>query len=1022
MAHASFKKLIMAALTAAISINAGAQLTSIGGERGTLKWNYITTPDYKIIYPAGLDTLAAGYGTLLQTYRYSVGRSAGYLPNQYWNRPMPVVLHPFMGTSNGIVTELPRRMELFTMPDAYGDLPPAPLPNLLAIHESRHVAQMQFVRNGFWGWFYPFLGELSSLPAAGFYSNLCLLEGDAVVAETALTNSGRGRTADFLAYYRMAWDNGDIRNWYKWRYGSLTHYTPDHYALGYVTIAGTRTRYDAPMFMAEYLQRITKPWGINAIHNTVKDHSGKKFNLSWLEIAKSFNDEWRQDDSLRGPFQDLNVLTPQKRGHMSYRGAIAVNDNHRILAVRTGISSDPQLVEISSHGIKSLRPFSSESRLTYSRRANRIFWSTEVPDLRWEFEQDSRIQMMDLVTHRVKDFTKEGRYVHPSVSPDDKTLVAVEYPVEGGSKLVLFDIDTREKIKEIESPCGVQFVEPAFWGDKIVVTALQEGGSAIYVTDFSTVNGILGPYPYKIRNLFSRPDGIYLSADRNGTNEIYLLNPDTGSLVQKTNTRYGATEPFFLGEEMYFTALQPTGKLLAKANDSYSQSVDPAEIHRYAIADELSLQEDTLGSIVPLAGINLPELSEKKKYSRTGNLLHIHSWLPIYYNTDGYSATYSSYWFENISPGATAFFQNLTGTASGTIGLSIHQNPKTGKIAGGFHGRMQYRGLYPVMDFALDVGDRPSAMLQHFYEVGKDSLFLNVDYDQNPRVKRLPFYIGGKMQVSVPLNFSRGGWETKLKPYVSLASSSDLLLFPIRQVRENEQDGSFEDVGSATSFGVANSFVGEAGLNFVRQTSAMFSQIMPRLGYGADLSFNTTLMGSVTYGRVYAYSPGFNPLHGIKYSLEVQYSPMDGTTANTYWPNGARDLSPRGLTESGVGMIMNHLCPEQEKVSIDYAIQAFAIDTHITQYVYLRNLDFVPFVDFTRMRFLSSSSLPSDKPILYSVGMDATLRFERILMFNYPVRLGARFAYNGGTEFDWFKSTLGIKKPYYIGFIAGLNL
>ena len=72
------------------------------------------------------------------------------------------------------------------------------------------------------------------------------IEGDAVVAETALTPSGRGRTADFLNYYRIAFDNGDFRGWSQWLYGSQRNYYPNHYAMGYMTLANIRTAYDFP--------------------------------------------------------------------------------------------------------------------------------------------------------------------------------------------------------------------------------------------------------------------------------------------------------------------------------------------------------------------------------------------------------------------------------------------------------------------------------------------------------------------------------------------------------------------------------------------------------------------------------------------------------------------------------------------------------------------------------------------------------------------------------------------------------
>jgi len=1017
----------MAAAIAAISISAQAQLLVTPGERGTLKWNYITSPDYKIIYPEGMDSLAVRYGTLLQYYRPEVGRTAGYIPNQMWRQPMPVVLHPYTAISNGMVVEGPHRMELYTMPDTYGALPPVPWEQLLSIHENRHVAQIQFSYNGFWEWMYYPFGEFPSLFVGSLYPNAALLEGDAVVAETALTNSGRGRTADFLAYYRMAWDNGDIRNWYKWRYGSLNRYTPDYYALGYVTVGGARARYDAPMFMSDYLHRLTKPWGVNAVHNTVMKYSRKRFKVSWLEIAKMFNDDWRQDDSLRGPFQDLDVLTTKNsRRFTTYRGAVAVNNNHRIFAVRAALDMDPQLVEISSRGIRYLRPFGAESRLTYSEHTNCIYWSSSVANPRWEMEQDSRIQMMDLHTYTVKDFTLKGRYFNPVVSPDGKSIAAVEYPRDGSCKAVIFDIDTREKIKEINAPEGVRFTEPAFWGDGLVLASIQEGGSAVYFTDFASVRTVLGPYPYVIKNLTGRKDGIYLSSDRNGTNEIYVLNPDTGALVQKTNTRYGASSPFFLGNEMYFSALLPEGKLLAKADGDYSVQVNPADIHSYPIADILSLQEDTLrlASTAPLLDETPAEPSRPRPYSRAGNLLYIHSWLPFYFNYDTYSATYSQYNFESASLGLTAFFQNLTGTANGIIGVSAHQDPSSSdrKIATGLHLRMNYSGLYPVFDMALDVGDRPSAILQHMYDVERDSLFLDRTFEEDSRIKRLPFYIGGKLGVGVPLSFSRGGWNTAIKPYLSISSSSDLLRFPMMRVVYDPQTESYVSSGESSRYGIASSLVTEARLNFARTLSQSPSQAIPRLGYGFDVDAMASLYSEVLYANFYAYTPGFFRTNGLKLSHQMQFSHMDQTTALTYWPTGAYDLSPRGFEDYPTGALMNRLCPKQEKLSLDYVIQAFSIDSPITQYVYLRNMEFIPFVDFTRMRFFNNDALPHGDQYLYSAGMDISLRFERFFFRNGDTHLGLRLSYNGGSAFNWFQSQQGGTEHFHVGIVSSFDL
>lgn len=1014
----------MAALFAAITISANAQFLSMGGERGTIRWSQTETPDYRVIYPAGMDSLAFHYGALLQYYRTDVGRSAGYLPNEKWSTPLPVVLHPFNGEANGAVIETPRRMELFTMPDAYGQVAPMPWELNLAIHENRHVAQSQFAYDRVWGWMNYITGELFTMYIMSFYANMAMLEGDAVVAETALTQSGRGRTADFLGYYRMAFDQGDYRNWYQWRYGSLNRYYPNHYALGYMTVAGARTTYNAPYYMANYLGRLTHPWGINAVVSATKHYSGKKFSKSWNEIVSNFQDEWMRDDELRGPFQDLNVLTPSKKGFTGYRGAVAVSDNRRILAIRTALNSDPQLVEIGPGGVKSIRPFSASSRLAYSEETRTIYWTDEIPDARWEFETHSPIQMMDLSTRRVKNFATDGRYVNPSVSPDGLSLVAVEYPIEGGSNIVVFDIRSREKELSIPAAAGMQVTEAVLWDGKLVFSGIDEKGAGLYMTDQGgNISELMAPQHSKIRHLITREDGVYFSSDRNGTNEIYLFNPIDRQLIRKTNTKYGVTEPFFLGEELYFAALQPHGKLLAKVDDEIAVQVDPADIHTYEIADKLSRQEDTVWmQTASHYKVNPPELTAPRKYNKLSNLFYIHSWLPFYGNNDHFSATYSEYdWEVDRDWGATAYFQNLTGTASGSLGLSIHENPaKEDNISAGFHARMQYKGLYPVFDFAFDIGDRPSAIFQHYHDIDRDSTFLKAFWDEDPRINRLHTYVGGQIKASLPLKFERGGWKTELKPWVAMRTSSDLYYFPARRVYYTELTDTYTETGDNMTPGVASSLYGEVGLNYVTKLAKAPSQVIPRWGNGVDLRYNTNLMTQLFYARDYAYLPGIVPGQGLKLSAEYQYSPMSPVTANSFWPTGAENLAPRGFEKTNLGLAMNRYCPEQLRLSADYVIQAFSIDTHITPYVYIRNFEFTPFVDYTWVKFMDcGSSLPGEDVNFYSAGMDVVARLEKLLFINNPVRIGVRFAVNGGSGKDWANEQ-GFYQPMYIGFLLDL--
>ena len=124
------------------AVSASAQFYTTGDDPGSLKWSRIRTGHYDVIYPCGLDSLAGEYALNLEKYRLDVSRSAGYAPGEYTRTRMPVILHAYNAQSNGVVVWAPKRMELFTTPQAYS---PEPMPWIqnLAIHESRHVAQMQ---------------------------------------------------------------------------------------------------------------------------------------------------------------------------------------------------------------------------------------------------------------------------------------------------------------------------------------------------------------------------------------------------------------------------------------------------------------------------------------------------------------------------------------------------------------------------------------------------------------------------------------------------------------------------------------------------------------------------------------------------------------------------------------------------------------------------------------------------------------------------------------------------------------
>ena len=109
--------LLTFALLSALSFSAAAQFSTDEDNPIGLKWSYMDTRDYRIIFPKGSDSLARAYGLELQKYVPVLKGSLGFSPNMMYKKPQPVVLNSLYSVANGAVTWAPRRMSLYTFSD-----------------------------------------------------------------------------------------------------------------------------------------------------------------------------------------------------------------------------------------------------------------------------------------------------------------------------------------------------------------------------------------------------------------------------------------------------------------------------------------------------------------------------------------------------------------------------------------------------------------------------------------------------------------------------------------------------------------------------------------------------------------------------------------------------------------------------------------------------------------------------------------------------------------------------------------
>ncbi|MBQ0093532.1 MAG: hypothetical protein KBS36_02690, partial [Bacteroidales bacterium] len=853
--------LILTSVLALVCSQAKAQLYTQGNEPGSLKWSQISPGTYRIVYPSGLDSLARAYAICLESYADKVSLSSGYRPNQSYSRPMPVILHPYVALSNGMVTWAPRRMELFTVPDATAPLP-GPNDRQLAAHESRHVSQMQFGAARPYRWLKVVSGDLWAGAMSALYPGQTFMEGDAVAAETELSRFGRGHTSYFLNYYDIAFSEGDYRDYWKWSRGSIKNYTPDQYRAGYFLIAGIRSEYSDPLFTARYFNNVNSGWPLPLfnLQKTIRQASGKNLKDTFRELAEIRRAEWAEAAESRKPFMEMHRLSPEPRRYTALR-ELTVTDSSDLVAVLSGLDRVSEIVRIDRGGRTKRLSYcsASASGFTYSDSLRRLYWNEIIRDPRWELKSSSAIRYLD-ASGKTATLTKGYcRYYNPKV--DGRNIAVAEYPAEGGCRIVILDALDGKIKQRTALPDSMQAVQFCWMEGRLFFSAVTQEGCGIYD---SSLNPVLKPRHNTISDLFSKDGRIYFTADRNGSRELYSILPG-GTVRQHTSSRFGGTFYRFEGDSLYFLSGSTKDYALysTPVADLPSREVEFDEPVPDRMSSDLNAQADSLEYKTATPVIGAPE-----KYSKAAHLFRFHSWLPIYFKYDGIADLSMESLRSMAGLGVSAMFQNDLSTMQGMLGYSAW-NPASG-WRNSFHGNFTYSGWYPVIEARFDVND--SDAFEYFESKDKDGKTVI-----KKRSLGKPSFNAG-LRMYVPLLFSSGGWKRGIVPQIQLGLNNDCFLssdnqpLPLHTITASVRGYSMLSVPKAC--------------------------IYPRFGIGAEAGFSSYFsrgkyLTPLYYGFLYGYLPGIARTHGIRWTakLEKQGSVDSQITAAYAFPFAAVDWS-----------------------------------------------------------------------------------------------------------------------------------
>ena len=1051
--RSSARRLLLAALAVFVCTGLHAQFSLTGNDPARVRWMRTDTPSYRIIYPAGLDSLARIYGTELEAARKPLSWSSGYFSGQTFRSRLPVVLHPYYPFSNASVVWAPKRMDIYTLQDPFAPNP-TPWARDLAIHEGRHATQMQFCGDGKFKVFKWLSGEALTGVLSGVYPGPAFLEGDAVVAETALTQAGRGRQASFLEYLAPAFDSGDWRDYWQWTYGSLTRFAPDYYRSGYMLVAGTRVFFNDPTFTKDYFWTSVHKMRFFNLQHTVRQASGMKFKKSFRTIEEGFRDTWQAEALERAPFMNSVQLTESPRLHTQYSN-LTLGSDGGIYSVKSSLDRPCSLVKIAPDGSEERLSLFSGSTSPLVCSNGKVFWSEARQDTRWTLGGTSDIYFISTTENprRICRLTSGKRLFNPAAAPDGRLLSACEYPVTGGTRLVTIDSSTGEYAGCWTAPDGIQMTESAWIGDRIFVAGLSDNGMGIYEIAGRDSLGkavlkiVANPVPVELSHLGTWPGTSSLTfvSDHSGVLEMYRIDVDSKELTQVTSTRYGISNPVVdpVSGDLFYTSLASSGKpeehrqgRMVYRTGFEELPMKPAEyskIHSSPVAEKLSEQEKSLAGGSWNEGLPAQTtFSEPTEYSKI-RLPHIHSWAPLYFEYDNIENLSFDEITRSAALGATAFFQNHLSTGYGSAGVEFGPDTyNTDRWRGALHLDYTYEGLYPVFEFELDVNERERMDVKRVYAEKNfvKSYFANGTFLNNSS------YAAGSVKGYIPFNFSSGGVARGFVPQVRFSVSNDLYDDTVYLLQYSETEESGEDsgiykvagqLGTGTPSSSCMNTLALSARGYVMQKQGP-SQIFPHLGIGAEAGVvsrpgHSGNYRTTAYTYAYGYLPGLTSLQGIK--LTASFEKAFGGSAYSF-PIVALSTGPRGFADSNFRSVLSRNFRTRTCLSADWSVPFLSVDwSFLSPLAYVRNFVLTPFCDvewdtFGTIPDIGMNPMGVKGDTLMSVGADLEVILGNFIWLPYQTRAGIRYAWNTWNNMD----LLGLANldRHYIGMTFSVDL
>ncbi len=507
-------------------------------ETGT--WMAIDQPLYRLIYPADIQSEAERVAQKLDLY---LDQHQQEMPLKQPLRKIPIVLYSQSHTANGNVGLLPYRSRWYNKPEPFARLEWF---DALAVHEGRHIVQFNQAYDNDVGQVLSVLfGEGGTAGFALLFVPTWYLEGDAVVAETTMTDGGRGRVAAFDLWFRTSVLSDQDRSYDQAMLGTGFDDVPylSPYVLGYFLTSYLRTEYD-PLIFDQVVNQLTDLDSFN-FDASIRKQTGKDLNQHYQDMIAQLKARWQQQQNQLN-LSDVTPLSSFNGDHWQSLYPVFARDNE-VIAVHVDVEQGSKLVSIHdghSHEITDVPAtvasafYSGSKTQGLTSDGHKTCWVADLVHPTKPFQESGDL-FCYAVDQGLQRLTSADKLTEVELHGDG--FIVHRFSAQRDSELVWFDSTGHEQ-KSLPLPKhSIAYdIRVDQYGTVFMLSNTEADGIYKLSADGHHIVQLKTPDDETLRSPLLTEHWLLYTSDRTGIDQIMAMSLSDGSVYQISARPYGS--------------------------------------------------------------------------------------------------------------------------------------------------------------------------------------------------------------------------------------------------------------------------------------------------------------------------------------------------------------------------------------------------------------------------------------------------------------------------------------------------